>query len=259
MKKALLITILLIIAYAVIGSFVSVWADNEIYINQSGDNLNLNIRQYGDNNKVDTVMSGYQLTMEVLQEGNKNELLKNGNGISGDGNTITTEQWNNTTSSDVNRMYIDVNGNNNEVNVAHGCKFTYGMSDTTCDRDSHEDAGHTLYVDIQGNNNLVKGGQKMGSANRNNNATIEIDSDGNEVFYTQAGNGAKTLNLNIDNDSNEVTVHQLQSGGHTANITLDGSDPTTLDLTQQGSNAMNYTLTQNCVTLGGCTLSVTQQ
>ena len=257
-EKTLLITILLIIAYAVIGSFVSVWVDNEIYINQSGDNLNLNIRQYGDNNKVDTVMNGYQLTMEVLQEGNKNELLKNGNGISGDGNTITTEQWNNTTTSDVNRMYIDVNGNNNEVNVAHGCKFTYGMSDTTCDRDSHEDAGHTLYVDIQGNNNLVKGGQKMGSAIVT--TTLRLKSIQMVTkFFTLNGNGAKTLNLNIDNDSNEVTVNQLQSGGHTANITLDGSDPTTLNLIQQGSGVMNYTLTQNCVTLGGCTLSVTQQ
>lgn len=237
---------------------LDLFADNEIYINQSGDNLNLKIRQLGDNNKVDTVMNGYQLTMDVLQEGNRNELLKNGTGISGDGNTITTEQWNNTTSSDVNKIYIDVSGNNNEIDVGQGCKFAGGMSDTTCDRDTHEDAGHTLYVDIQGGNNKVKGGQKSGTANPNHNASIDVDSDGNDVFYTQAGSGEKNLTLDINNDSNDVTVNQLY-GTHTANVTLDGSDPTTLNLTQQGSGVMNYTLTQNCVTLGGCSITVTQQ
>ena len=237
---------------------LDLFADNEIYINQSGDNLNLKVRQLGDNNKVDTVMNGYQLTMDVLQEGNRNELLKNGTGISGDGNTITTEQWNNTTSSDVNKIYIDVNGNNNEIDVGQGCKFAGGMSDTTCDRDTHEDAGHTLYVDIQGGNNRVKGGQKSGTANPNHNASIDVDSDGNDVFYTQAGSGEKNLTLDINNDSNDVTVNQLY-GTHTANITLNGSDSTTLNLTQQGSGVMNYTLTQNCVTLGGCTITVTQQ
>lgn len=237
---------------------LDLFADNEIYINQSGDNLNLKVRQLGDNNKVDTVMNGYQLTMDVLQEGNRNELLKNGTGISGDGNAITTEQWNNTTSSDVNKIYIDVNGNNNEIDVGQGCKFAGGMSDTTCDRDTHEDAGHTLYVDIQGGNNKVKGGQKSGTANPNHNASIDVDSDGNDVFYTQAGSGEKNLTLDINNDSNDVTVNQLY-GTHTANITLNGSDSTTLNLTQRGSGVMNYTLTQNCVTLGGCSITVTQQ
>ena len=47
---------------------LDLFADNEIYINQTGDNLNLKVRQLGDNNKVDTVMNGYQLTMDVLQE-----------------------------------------------------------------------------------------------------------------------------------------------------------------------------------------------
>ena len=236
---------------------LDLFADNEIHINQSGDNLNLKMRQFGDNNKVDTVMNGYQLTMDVLQEGNRNELLKNGTGISGDGNTITTEQWNNTTSSDVNKIYIDVNGNNNEIDVGQGCKFAGGMSDTTCDRDTHEDAGHTLYVDIQGGSNKVKGGQKSGTANPNHNASIDVDSDGNDVFYTQAGSGEKNLTLNIDNDSNDVTVKQLY-GTHTANVTLDGSDPTTLNLLQQGYTSQTYSLSQNCLTVGGCSVSVTQ-
>ena len=41
-------------------------------------------------------------------------------------------------------------------------------------------------------------------------------------------------------------------------MTLTGSSPTTLSLTQQGTIAQTYSLTQNCITMGGCSVSVTQ-
>ena len=40
---------------------------------------------------------------------------------------------------------------------------------------------------------------------------------------------------------------------------LQGTQHTTLNLTQQGSTNQSYTLTQNCYTVGGCTINVTQQ
>jgi hypothetical protein len=60
-------------------------------------------------------------------------------------------------------------------------------------------------------------------------------------------------------DGNDITV--LQKGDwaqHTANISLSGSDPTTLDLRQQGTTTQSYSLSQNCVTVGGCSVTVTQ-
>ena len=58
---------------------------------------------------------------------------------------------------------------------------------------------------------------------------------------------------------NEVTVNQRDNGVHTATVSLLGSQPTDLNLTQSGNTNQSYTLSQNCVTVGGCTISVTQQ
>ena len=51
---------------------------------------------------------------------------------------------------------------------------------------------------------------------------------------------------------------QKDTGSHNAQITLTGSQPTTLNLLQQGATNKSYNLTQNCQTVGGCTVSVTQ-
>jgi hypothetical protein len=52
----------------------------------------------------------------------------------------------------------------------------------------------------------------------------------------------------------------IQGGNasHSATITLNGSYGTDLDLTQQGGTAQSYSLTQDCQTSGGCSVSVTQ-
>ena len=72
-------------------------------------------------------------------------------------------------------------------------------------------------------------------------------------------NGNKTLNLTIYNDWNEVDVVQKKNGAHSATITLRGLYPTDLFLTQTGNTTQTYNLSQNCVTAGGCSVSVTQQ
>ena len=45
---------------------------------------------------------------------------------------------------------------------------------------------------------------------------------------------------------------------HNAQIRLQGTQPTTLNLLQQGSTNQSYNLTQTCYTTGGCTVNVTQ-
>lgn len=250
MKYKILNTLLLFICQPVL-------ADNEIYVTQTGDNLKLEYQQLGDNNKIDTVLSGYQLDTAILQEGNRNQVLKKSQGISGDYNLVVVEQWNNYTSTDYNRIWIDIDGDSNEVDVGQGCKFLYSTS-TECSRDSHEEAGHDMEINITGDYNFVKGGQKAGSANPNHNLVMDINSNSNSVFFTQAGSSSKDLDLTINNDGNDVTVEQLY-GTHTAAITLDGTSGTVLDLTQTGNGTQSYTLTQNCLTIGGCSITVVQQ
>ena len=93
----------------------------------------------------------------------------------------------------------------------------------------------------------------------NHSMTVNIYADDNEVFARQAQNGNKTLTLTIRNDGNDVYINQRDNGAHTATITLTGSFPTDLSLTQKGNTAQSYSLTQNCLTSGGCNVSVTQQ
>lgn len=232
-------------------------ADNEIYVTQSGDNLKLEWVQQGDNNKIDTILSGYQLDTAISQEGNRNQVLKKNQGISGDYNQVVVDQWNNTNSTDINKIWIDIDGDSNMVDVGQGCKFIYSTS-TVCSRDTHEDAGHEMEINIDGDYNWVRGGQKSGTANPDHTLTMDIASDNNSVWFTQAGSGSKDLDLTINNDGNAVSIHQ-HYGAHNATVTLDGTSPTNLNLIQTGGPSQTYNLIQNCLTIGGCNVSVTQQ
>ena len=71
-------------------------------------------------------------------------------------------------------------------------------------------------------------------------------------------NGNKDLTLTIYNDDNTVAITQKKNGAHNATITLNGTYGTNLSLLQTGDTTQNYTLTQNCVTVGGCSVSVSQ-
>ena len=54
-------------------------------------------------------------------------------------------------------------------------------------------------------------------------------------------------------------VEQFGHGEHTATIGLYGNYGTNLDLVQKGNSDQTYSLTQNCQTVGGCTVNITQQ
>ena len=232
-------------------------ADNEIYVTQTGDNLRLEWEQQGQDNVINTILSGYQLDTAILQEGNRNQVLKKSQGITGDYNQVVVEQWNNTNSTDINKIWIDIDGDSNAVDVGQGCKFLYSNS-TSCDRDTHEDAGHEMEINITGDYNWVRGGQKSGTADPDHTLVMDINSDNNSVWFTQAGSGDKNLDLTINNDGNSVSIHQ-HYGAHTATVTLDGTSPTDLNLIQTGGPSQTYNLMQNCLTIGGCSVSVTQQ
>ena len=49
--------------------------DNEIYVTQTGNNLRLEWEQKGQDNVINTILSGYQLDTAILQEGNRNALI----------------------------------------------------------------------------------------------------------------------------------------------------------------------------------------
>ena len=59
-------------------------------------------------------------------------------------------------------------------------------------------------------------------------------------------------------DGSITNLKQEGTANHNAQITLTGAYMTTLNVLQQGSTNQSYNLTQNCQTVGGCTVNVTQ-
>lgn len=213
----------------------SLQADNEISIVQSGGlNLDLKVNQLGSNNQIKMYDSGSYI----------------------DGNNQSFDFYQNNDGTNQNLIELwHLDGDNNSIRWGQGGKLS-SSTDTIFSYDGTESGGHYARLDIHGSNNNVSGFQ-ANSGNGGHTYNQSIFSDGNDVYVEQRGDGAKTLNLTISNDDNTVSVIQ-RATGHTATINLSGSDPTTLSLLQQGTTAQSYSLSQNCITIGGCSVSVTQ-
>jgi hypothetical protein len=226
-----------IIAYLWLLSFCAlVFADNEISIDQTGgDNLSLNIEQYGSKNEIKmydpySYLNGANMSLHLYQ---------NNDGS----NQNTIDLWH-------------LAGSNNSVRWGQGGKLD-DASDTTFYYDGNESGGHYANLDIHGSNNSVAGWQ-ANSGDGGHTYNQLIFSSYNDVYVEQRGDGAKTLNLTISNNDNDVEVVQKDTS-HTATINLSGSYGTALNLLQQGYTSQSYSLSQNCYTVGGCSVSVTQQ
>jgi len=233
-------TPLLFVGFLILLSYCSLaFADNEITIDQTGgDNFSLNIEQFGANNVI-KMYDAYSY-------------------VNGADMTLTLIQQNETTTNNV----IDIwhlDGQNNVVRWAQGTAWDSATS-TTYGDDGNEGGGHYARLDIHGDYNHLQGHQTNQGSTSGHTFTSLIFSDYNDIWVRQQGDGAKTINLTTNNDYNDISV--LQKGAwaqHTANITLSGTDPTTLNLRQQGTTTQSYTLSQTCMTVGGCSVSVIQE
>jgi hypothetical protein len=145
-------------------------------------------------------------------------------------------------------------GDDNEVVFGQGYENNNSLT-PNWNYDGNEPGGNFVRLDIHGDDNKFKGSQKQDSSSISHSITANIYADNNDVYVKQMQNGNKTLTLNIYNDWNEVDIIQRKNGAHTA---LTGTNPTDLFLTQTGNTAQTYSLSQNCVTAGGCSVSITQ-
>ena len=266
------------VAALLIFGAVKAFADNEIAITQvaQGDNLELDITQQGFNNDVFfSIGDGDNINVEIMQRGHNNEIgYANdypswGSGVSWGGDIDFDDQelklYQNCTKSasagcEKNDIQFHISyGTDNKLWWAQGYVID-SRTDTSWAYDNSEGGGHYVTVDIHGDNNSVIGHQRNCSAGAcdGHSARIYLYGDDNDVFGQQQADGSKEFYLTINNDDNTVDYLQDGTGEHNATITITGSQPTTLDLTQHSNNTQNYTLTQNCVTSGGCSITVTQ-
>ena len=208
---------------------------NNIYLTQSGNGLDLDIVQDGDNN----LIIGSDLTTA--------------GSIQGDNNEITLTQKNNN-----NVLGIDVNGNTNDVDIwqdtdQRAVVNITGASNTLDLEQLHlnNNGDHFSKVTINGNSNSITIDQK-----ETGNKILFLDVDGsNNVQVDQKGTGSHFLDINLT-DSHTVDVTQDGSGSHDAKIHLSGN-PSSVTLTQDSSNDQNYYLEQNCSS-SSCSATITQ-
>jgi hypothetical protein len=244
------------------------YAGNSVFIEQIGTSTDstISVDIDGNNNAVNLTMEGTNNELDISQEGNNNTVSwisywgsgrSWGGDLDGNNNIVKIEQHN-TTGTDANRVGFHIQSNSNTVSVGQGCTYD-GQSDTTCSGTTSEYGGHTVNLDLHSGNNNIKVGQSSGSVDADHYAQIYMyGGEYNTMFIKQDGSGNKTLNMTVRTDGGTQSVIQKDGGAHTATIDLTGSYHTDLSLIQQGSTNQSYSLTQNCLTSGGCTVGITQ-
>ena len=295
-------------------SYASLSFANEIYINQSGSSVDIDITQDGENNRVSTkstaqspaTLYGNNQTINFSQTGDNNKigLYKHYYGSDGQtSSTMTAEQL----GSD-NTMYLDNHGDDNNIyaiqkthNSIMDLEIDYDSNTVyarqRCSRGSNCEQDHMILNAYTANNNTIKMGQgynistsgnweydgteygghymnllvtgdrnNITLSSRNNDSNTEhtqnvnVYSDDNNVQIQQTHGHDKTATLNIYNDDNTVLWKQIKNAGHTGTVSLNGSYGTNLSVTQKSnSTAQSYSLSQTCNTVGGCSISVTQE
>jgi len=215
-------------------------ADNEIYINQVGATLNLDVEQLGSSNIIgglDAVtgtmtafdLTGANMTLDINQLGDTNKflgdiVLDSLTGFfefDGSGNNFEIQvDPTNTYGADGGNYYVDVTGSSNdfELNIATNALSEYLDLDWIINGDSNQldftidiDSA-TSYVDIDGDSNIVN---YTGSGYAG--GYFYLDQTGNSRTFniTQASTLASDW-LKIITSGNGGTVCIIQNDGGTA-------------------------------------------
>ena len=242
-------------------------ADNLISIDQvsSGNNNSTTVTVEGSDNEVDYSFGGASNSVSIDQKGDDAYVGYTtawgsgaawGGDLDGDSNNLNIKQFCNQSPCGGDRFEFHIQGDSNDIDFYQGYRaFSDGTLDTT---DDYEYGGHYVRLDIHGSSNKFLGSQRSNNSGHEHSNTTNVYGSNNDVFAVQIGNQDKTLNLTLNNSYNDVDLTQKGSAAHSATISLSGSYGTDLDLLQQGGTAQTYSLTQSCVTVGGCSVGVTQ-
>jgi len=201
---------------------------NEIYVDQIGDTLDLDITQTGADNVAGTsqapmVLSGDDMTFDIDQIGDQNVIAAtiNGNTYSGT---------------------IDLTGNSNNVDLS--CDSAAAASCETV----------TVDITVNGSNSDIDVRVGENSDASNLVATLTVDGDANVIDAEIDGTDAdatviidnsaslasgNTVNVDIDGDG-DINGHSLgldiTGGGGVYNVTQSGINDNTVDGTFVGDN-----------------------
>jgi hypothetical protein len=220
--------------------------------------------------------SGSSVTIE--QSGNYNKISGLGGTsnsiIDGDNNTINIKQG---SVSGKNLIEFTITGNTNNLTLWQARNIDTGLGN------SGDSGGHYSGINITGNSNTLSikqnndGGATSGQFNyidisgNSNQGTLKQTGNNEKVFFgvlngnsnifdvIQQGTGSHYFDITLSGNGHNVSANQKDSASHKATINLtNNGGASSVILVQQGNTAQSINITQQCATLAGCSVSVTQ-
>ena len=216
-------------------------------------------------------------SVTVEQTGNYNKIAGGGGGtyaiINGTSNTFNIKQGD---TLGKNLFEFSVTGNTNNITLWQARNPTTGL------QDGQESGGHYMGLNVNGSTNTLSLKQSNdGGTTSGHFAYVDVTGSNNQGTLKQMGNGEKTFfgivngntnvfnvtqqgsgsyfDLSLTGNGHNVTASQKDAGSHKATVNLtNAGGSSTVNLIQQGTTAQNINITQQCATLSGCSVSVTQ-
>ena len=215
------------------------WA-NEIYINQVGDDLQMQVIQDGENNYFQYCTNGNDSNCKDV-DGNahgradgfaSDNAIVNSSTV-GDDNRVVVAHATGQNNSNINESNISVIGDRNKVQNFFS---------------NHSSGSH-------GYSNQPWGGTKE--------TNILITGDDNYVQVQSDSYGEAYSEIEVTGDDNDVTLYQRSMNNSASIDVTNAGGPNTVNVQQLGSSYQDtglntYSLTQYCTNANGCTVNVTQ-
>ena len=226
MNKSFAIRNILFVAMLI---FISPVQANDIYIQQSGDNLDLDISQDGQNNVIGTsqtgvTLTGNAMTFNIDQIGGANVVSAVVKGVTYTGNIDLTGDSNDVAllcdsagagNCDTVSLSIDITGSSADINVSVG--EAADAENFTGTIDITSGASETVTLTVDGKSAI---------------ADIDISNSPGSAGHTA------TIDINDDGDVNGHTLTHSHTGdGGLINITQSGLYDNIINLTTSGDGA----------------------
>jgi hypothetical protein len=234
--------------------------------------------QLGNSLHLDQKIGSSGNTVNIEQTGNYNKIAGLGGTsysvIDGDNNTVNVKQGD---TLGKNLIEFSVTGNTNNITLWQARSPATGL------QDGSESGGHYIGLNVNGSTNTLSVKQGNNGAadsghfayidvtGNSNNGALRQSNDGAKTFFgivngssnvfdiAQQGTGSQYIDLSLTGNGHNVSVNQKDAGNHKATINLTNSNGSSnVTLVQQGTTAQNINITQQCATLAGCSVTVTQ-
>lgn len=215
---------------------------NDIYIDQVGDSLDLDIVQDGQNNVIgnsttDVSLTGDDMTFSITQTGNANVIAAVINGNTYTGTWAFTGDYNTVD------LDCDSSGGTNCENITLNITTTGDTNDFTFAVGGSADSdGSSIAFTVTGDNNIIDStinGQSASlTVTMDNSASLATSSangdEGNAVTTVQSGDGdvnGHSITLDITGGGSTYDINQSGIYDNTVNATFSG-DSQDVDITQ---------------------------